>query len=61
MAEEDGVASSVLSWAEVASDGEQKAQQDAVWELKFAGRVVKMGTAAVVHAIRGAIMGFSNF
>ena len=34
VAEEDGVASSVPSWAEVASDGEQKAQQDAVWELK---------------------------
>ena len=61
VAEEDEVASSVPSWAEVASDGEQKAQQDAVWELKFAGRVVKMGTAAVVHAIRGAIMGLSNF
>ena len=53
----DGVA----SWAVVASDTVQRRQLGAVWDMRFNGSVVHMGSAAVVDAIGGAIMGLDNF
>jgi hypothetical protein len=51
----------VASWAVVASDTVQRRQLGAVWDMRFNGIVVHMGSAAVVDAIGGAIMGLDNF
>lgn len=55
------MAMAVPSWADATRDTEQKAQLGAGRKVSVVGRVVQMGTDAVVGAVRWAVMGTANF